>query len=86
MATTISVPPEKFIATVQKIYQNGETIQSIKRVYFNTIKVSGETLRRIDQSRMVVVKFYNKQNELCSLNIPIQTIYKHMPEIIYLTP
>jgi hypothetical protein len=62
-------------------YREGNDVQSIDDVYMKTIKVSGEKLNNVDQSRMLVVKYSNTNDEQITLNLTIQLVKKHIPRI-----
>lgn len=95
MKTTVKITKEELISILQDIRRNmsdigipnkhyklGKDVQQIENAYFNTIRVSGETCNRIDQSRMLIVKYKNTNNEICSCNISILQVWKHAPKLI----
>lgn len=67
--------------TEESCYRKGDDVQTIDDVYMKTIKVSGEKLNKVDQSRMLVVKYRNTNNETIALNLTIQLVKNHIPHI-----
>lgn len=65
-------------------YKLGQDIQSIQNAYVQIVSVAGERENTIQKTKLVVVKYINNQNELCSLNVPFTNVYKHMPEILHI--
>ena len=62
-------------------YREGNDVQAIDDVYMKTIKVSGEKLNKVNQSRMLVVKYRNTNDEQIALYLTIQLVKKHIPYI-----
>jgi hypothetical protein len=62
-------------------YREGHDVQTIGDVYMKTIKVSGEKLNKVNQSRMLVVKYINTNDEQIALYLTIQLVKKHIPYI-----
>ena len=67
-------------------YNNGEDIKTIKSAYLKTIKISGEKLKRIDSTRILVIKYYDNDRNFHSVNLSILTVYKYIPHIAVLQP
>lgn len=65
-------------------YKLGQDIQSIQNAYVQIVSVAGEKENIIQKTKLVVVKYINNQNELCSLHVPFKNVYKHMPEILHI--
>ena len=65
-------------------YKLGQDIQSIQNAYVQIVSVAGEKENTIQKTKLVVVKYINNQNELCSLHVPFKNVYKHMPEILHI--
>lgn len=86
----VTITKEELLPILQEVrkhcsnnspYKNGQDIESIKCAYLKTINVSGEKTKKIDQTRILVIKYYDICNEMNSLNLTIPIVYKHLPSI-----
>ena len=93
MSMTLNLTKAQLLAIVKEIrskhsnnidYINGNDICNIKEIYNKIISVSGEKMNRIDKTRILVIQYTNKENELCSLNLSYVIVRKHVPNIIYM--
>lgn len=93
LTLTLTLTKPQLLAIVKEIrskhsnnidYINGNDICNIKEIYNKIISVSGEKINRIDKTRILVVQYYNTENEVCSLNLSYVILRKHVPNIIYM--
>lgn len=90
---TLTMPKETLIRILQDIrvnmchnnleYKMGNDVEKIHNAYIRTVSVSGCKINKIEKTKLVVVKYWNTNNELCSLSAPYMTVYRQMPEVLY---
>ena len=64
-------------------YKMGNDVEKVHDAYIVIVPVCGCKVNKIEKTKLVVVKYWNTNNELCSLNASYMTVYRQMPEVLY---
>jgi inorganic pyrophosphatase len=89
----VTLTKEQLIPMIQDIrknmennnfYKKGEDVKHIENAYFKVISICGEKYKTIQKTKILVVKYMNNDDELCSLNLSVLRVLKHNRELLKL--